>query len=384
MKKLLSLIFSAYMVLSLSACGNIQNTEKMETSQAMPEVQTQMAAPVAETEKPESVSDNNLTVNYIDAGQGDSEFIELPNGETMLIDAGNPNNVSGIVRHIRDKGYSILNYVVATHPHSDHIGGMALVLDNFEVGKIYMPKKEHTSRTFENLLDMIESNNIELHTAKAGVNILDTTDLKIDILAPISNSYSDLNDYSAVVKITYKDNSFLFMGDAENIVENELLNSNADLKADVLKVGHHGSSYSSSQAFIKAVSPKYAIISCGANNQYRHPHSETLATLNSFNINTYRTDEVGTIVVISDGVNITVNKKASTVKENAPPVLTEKVQQKENNTSSASSQTVYVTKSGSKYHNLGCQYLKSSQIKISLQDAKSRGYEPCGKCLPPR
>ena len=387
MKRLLSIILSAYMALSLCACGNVKNTESATSPQTALETQavTEQSKKETETQKPQAVPGDILTVNYIDVGQGDSKFIELPNGETMLIDAGNPNNASGIIRLIKDKGYSTLNYVVATHPHADHIGGMANVLDSFEIGKMYMPKKEHTSKTFENLLDTIDNNNIELHSAKAGVNILDTTDLDIAILAPISDSYSDLNDYSAVVKITYKGNSFLFMGDAESIVEKELLNAKANVKADVLKVGHHGSHYSSTSEFIKAVSPKYAAISCGANNQYGHPHSETLDRLNALDISIYRTDEVGTIVVTSDGVNITVDKKASSIKENAPPVVTEKVQQKESNTSSASSsQTVYVTKSGSKYHRLGCQHLKKSQIEISLQNAISGGYEPCSKCSPPR
>ena len=386
MKKFLTLILSLGMLFSLCACGtntkDITTTTSAETvMQSSAEPRTRTANPV--TEKTQTVPGNTLTVNYIDVGQGDGEFIELPNGETMLIDAGNSNNASDIIGLIENKGYSTLNYVVATHPHADHIGGMATVLAAFDVGKMYMPKKEHTSKTFENLLDTIEKNNIELHTAKACVSVLDTTDLKIDVLAPINSSYSNLNDYSAVIKITYKDNSFLFMGDAENIVENELLSAKASVNADVLKVGHHGSSYSSSQGFIKAVSPKYAIISCGANNQYGHPTSETLATLNCFNINIYRTDENGTIAVTSGGVNITIDKKASAIKENAPPVVTQKVEQQEN-VISPYSQTLYITKSGSKYHNLGCQYLKKSQIEISLQEAKSRGYEPCSKCSPPR
>ena len=379
-KKILPLILSFCVLFSLVGCNT--KTKDACTAVSSETAVQSTSEPTSETANPENaklnaVLDENLKVHFIDVGQGDCEFIELPNDETMLIDAGNQGNGNEIVSYISALGYDKLDYVIATHPHADHIGGMATVLNAFEIGKMYMPKKEHTSQTFENMLDTIEEKGIALHTAKSGVNIISTDNLSVDLLAPIGNSYSDLNNYSAVCKITYGNDSFLFMGDAEDIVENELLSGNASLNADVLKVGHHGSSYSSTNAFVKAVSPQYAVISCGAGNQYRHPHFETLATLSDFNTNVYRTDESGTIIITSDGANITVDKNASTIKENAPPVVST-----EETTSSDSAHNVYITKSGSKYHSLVCQYLKKSQIEISLQDAISRGYEPCSKCNP--
>ena len=222
-----------------------------------------------------------MHVHYLDVGQGDCTFIELGNGQTMLIDAGNPQNGADIVNYIKSLQYSDIDFVVATHPHADHIGGMAEVLQSFKIGKMYMPKKEHTSQVFENMLNVIEEKNIELYTAKAGVNITTSGIIKIDILAPVSDcSYSNLNNYSAVVKITYGETAFLFMGDAEQMVESSLLNS--DIDADVLKAGHHGADTSSTESFIHKVTPSVAVISVGKGNSYGHPDNEALAVLSRY------------------------------------------------------------------------------------------------------
>ncbi len=324
---------------------------------------------------------DDIRVHYIDVGQGDCEFIELPNGQTMLIDAGNSHNGSQIVSYIKSIfEYDEIDYVVATHPHSDHIGGMAEVLNHFDVGAMYMPDKSHTSKTFENLLDTIESNNISLHRAKANTNILTSGLLKIDILAPFGESYSNLNNYSAVVKLVYGDTVFLFTGDAEREIENKLLSS--DIDADVLKVGHHGSNTASTSAFIKKVTPSVSVISCGAGNQYGHPHSEVLAILNDNDSQIYRTDEVGTIIVTADSSKkISVNKKASTVKENAPPVYAENEQ--EQSITQNSRAEVYKTKTGECYHLNGCSSLSRSKIPTTVSEAQNEGLRPCKRCQPP-
>jgi beta-lactamase superfamily II metal-dependent hydrolase len=245
---------------------------------------------------------DGIVVHYLDVGQGDSEFIELPNGECMLIDAGTSDSAQKIVDTITNYGYSKLDYVVATHPHADHIGGMTKVINNFDIGEIYMPKASTTTKTFENMLTAISDNGLSINTAKAGVEVYSDSSLEIEFLAPVGTSYTDLNNYSAVVKITYGSNSFLFTGDAENVSEEEMLSSERNsLSADVLKVGHHGSSSSSTVDFINAVNPKYAVISCGVDNSYGHPHSETLTKLDDKNVELYRTDKQGTITVVCDG-----------------------------------------------------------------------------------
>ena len=312
-----------------------------------------------------------MRAHFIDVGQGDCVFIELGNGQTMLIDAGNSENGDEIVSYIQELQYSDINYVVATHPHDDHIGGMAEVLKNFEIEAMYMPNALHTSYTFENLLNVIEQENIELNVAENGVNILNSGPISIEILSPTEEE-DELNNSSAVIKLIYGETSFLFMGDAETHIENDIINSDADIDIDVLKVGHHGSDTSTSTNFIEETSPEIAVISCGKDNMYGHPDDSVLSILNENNIKTYRTDDVGTIMVTADSKdNISVDKNASEIKENAPPEETVQGEQ------------LFRTYTGECYHRGTCSYLKS-KIEVTIDEAKNMGLRPCSRCHPPK
>lgn len=244
-----------------------------------------------------------LKVHFLDVGQGDSIFIELPTNETILIDASIKDASDKIIKYLKEENVSKIDYVFATHPHSDHIGGMSAVIKAFDIGQIYMPKAVTTTKTYENLLLTIKDKNLKIKTAKAGNTIIDTDDLKLVVLAPNQDSYESLNNYSIVLKLTYKEKSFLFMGDAETLSEKEIT---GDVEADVLKVGHHGSRTSTSQAFLNKVNPSYAVISVGLNNDYKHPHQEVLDRLEKKNIKIYRTDQNGDIIFTTDGYNIDV------------------------------------------------------------------------------
>ena len=336
---------------------------------------------------PASIVNGDLEVHFIDVGQGDAIFLELPNEKTMLIDAG-PS--SGIVpNYIKEQGYSKLNYVVTTHPDSDHINGMPEVLNTFEIETFYMPEKEHTTQIFDRMLDALADNGCDAVYAIAGKEIINSEDLKIYFVGP-TKIYGDNNACSAVVKLEYKEVSMLFTGDAEYSSESDMLRAGYDLSADILKVGHHGSSSSTSSTFLKAVNPKEAIISVCKINRYGHTTDEVIAILNNADGNIYRTDEVGTIVITSDGKNYTIDKNKSSVQINAPPVTTnnENVLAPETDTQQETqvqnnNATVYRTKTGAKYHSSGCSYLKSS-IPTTVSEAKSMGLTPCSRCNPPQ
>ena len=263
------------------------------------------ANPFVENDDKTSISTfsgDTLRVNYIDVGQGDSIFIQLPNKETMLIDAGEAYEVDNVINYLNNLGITKIDYAVGTHPHTDHIGGLEEVINTFDIGSIYMPRASSTSKTYEDLLTTISNKGLKIKTAKSGVVVLDDDNLKLEFIAPNSDSYSELNNYSAVLKLTYLDNTFLFMGDAETLSENEIT-SNVD--ADVIKVGHHGSDSSSSLEFVKKVSPEYAIIMVGEGNSYNHPYQSIIDRYESVGAKVLRTDLDGNIVCDSDGVDVT-------------------------------------------------------------------------------
>ena len=263
------------------------------------------ANPFVESDDKASVSTfsgDTLRVNYIDVGQGDSIFIQLPNKETMLIDAGEAYEVDNVINYLNNLGIKKIDYVVGTHPHTDHIGGLEEVINTFDVGTIYMPKVSSNSKTFEDLLTTISNKGLKVETAKSGVVFLDEDNLKLEFIAPNSDNYSNLNNYSAVLKLTYLDNTFLFMGDAETLSEDEIT---SDVNADVIKVGHHGSDSSSSVEFVKKVSPEYAIIMVGEGNSYNHPYQSIIDRYESVGAKVLRTDLDGNIVCDSDGVDVT-------------------------------------------------------------------------------
>ncbi len=259
-----------------------------------------------------------LTVAYLDVGQGDSIFIETPNGKTMLIDAGEATSQRTVSEYIEKKGVAKIDVLIATHPHADHIGAMAYIVDHFAIGSVYMPTVESSSSTYKTLMKAIEKKGIEVNVAKAGVDIPLDRDLTISVLAPLGTGYANVNDFSAVVEITYNQTEFLFMGDASEVSEQQMLKANEDVDSDVLKVGHHGSQTSSSKDFLRAVSPEYAVISVGLHNTYGHPSAAALQRLKDVNARIYRTDQDGTVVMTSNGQTIFIVNPVSWRKEKRP------------------------------------------------------------------
>ena len=251
------------------------------------------------------VADNNLVVRFVDVGQGDCEIVQFPDGRNIIIDGGTNETSSELVNAIKSYGIKRFDYVVATHPHEDHIGGLDDVIESFEIGNVYLPDTSSSSMSFKNLVESISQSGAKVNRAYAGVTMIDETDIRAEFLAPVSNYYEDENNYSSVLKLTYKGFSFLFTGDAETISEYDMIENGAYLKSDVLKVGHHGSTTSTSNQFLRAVNPAVAVISVGRDNSYGHPHREILERLSDLKL--YRTDLNGTVTVFCDGESLSVS-----------------------------------------------------------------------------
>ena len=247
----------------------------------------------------------NLVVDFIDVGQGDSILIRQGDA-TMLIDGGTSECKDDLLNYLESQEIDKFEYIVGTHPHEDHIGSLDDVVTSYDFDSILFPKVTTTTKTFENLVLAVKNKGKTFTTPEVGKEY-ELGDAKFQILAPNSDKYSSLNDYSIVIRLTYGNNSFMFTGDAETVSEAEILNNNFNLSADVIKVGHHGSTTSTSKDFLNAVMPKYAVISVGKDNSYNHPTKTTMDKLSDLNIPVYRTDEQGTIECVSNGTDITFN-----------------------------------------------------------------------------
>lgn len=253
------------------------------------------------SDKIDAKVEGNLSVSFIDVGQADSILIRNGN-YNMLIDAGNNEDGEKLVNYFKSLGIEEFTYVFATHPHEDHIGGMDDIINNFKIDNYYMSNKLSTTKTFMDVLDALDGRNLKYTVPKKN-DTLKLGDANIKVIYP-GDDKSNINDSSIVLKITYGKNSFLLTGDATSNVERKIYNE--DIKSDVLKVAHHGSSYSSTDVFLDRVKPYYAVISVGKNNIYNHPSNKTLEKLNKRNIKVYRTDLDGTITFTSDGENLSV------------------------------------------------------------------------------
>lgn len=257
---------------------------------------------------PDIPENSQFAVHFIDVGQADAALVEC-DGETMMIDGGNAADSNLIAAYLKKQDVTELNYVVCSHAHEDHVGGLSGALSVAKADNIYAPKTEANSKAYKNFKKKAEEQNVEIKHPNAGDEI-QLGSSTVEFLGPIDENGKDLNSTSIVLKITYGNTSFLFTGDAEKDEEEEILNSGADLKSTVLKVGHHGSSTSTSYPFLREVMPQYAVISVEKGNSYGHPHEETLSKLSDAGVEVYRTDENGDIIMTSDGntVSVTTSK----------------------------------------------------------------------------
>ena len=355
---------------------------------------------IADQEQPAT-----LKTYFLDVGQGDSEFVVLPDGKTMLIDAGEQEYGASVVSFVQDTlGLDRIDYLVATHPHADHIGGLPAVLYSpIYIDQVVAPEVSNDTETFESFLDAVDATGKQITPAEAGLVLDEADGLRVEVLSPAAGDVpDDVNDASAVIKVTWGATSFLFTGDASY----KVVSGANPGHVDVLKVGHHGSNTATSVPLLEKLTPSVAVIEVGWGNSYGHPTTETLDELASCGVQTWRTDMDGTVEVDSDGTTVAAHALATGATEPAGPdaavartqagaeaqaaaqeqaqaeaaAQAPAAQEQPADQEADATETVYVTKSGKKYHHAGCQYLKKSQIPISLEEAVAQGYTPCSKC----
>lgn len=286
------------------ASSNVEEKKENTNTLKVKEEKKQEAIGVSETKTVE----DELEVHFVDVGQGAAQVIIAPNKKVMVIDGGNNDDEDDMVAYLKKLGISKVDILIGTHPDADHIGGIDAVIDSFDIGKIYMPNAQRDTQTFESVLQSIQYKGLKVTTAKAGIELdLDPT-VQIKMISPIGTD-SDENEMSAVVRLQIGEQSFLLTGDAGVSTEEKWLQAGENLQSTVLLTGHHGSEHSTSEAFVKAVQPKHAVIQVGKNN-YGHPTSEVLDRLDNHKVNIYRNDTDGTIVFKTDGSKMEINKNA--------------------------------------------------------------------------
>lgn len=340
--------------------------------------------------------DTSITVHFIDTGNSDSILIS-DNGKYMIIDGADNNDEEMLVDYINDLNIEKIDYVVLTHPDADHSGGLDAVIRNFEIGQVFVGNGDADTKTYKDFINEAIRKNLQPSVPLSGK----TFKLGEGTFTFYNQEshFEDVNDNSLITLFTFGDSKFLFTGDAGKEVERQLPLDEIG-KVDVLKVGHHGSKTSSSEEFIKAINPTYSIILSGRDNKYGHPHQVTLDTIEKYGSMIYRTDTHGTILVESNGKEIKVSSNKGTssnyvTKENKQiknsKIIDSSVQDnasvsdglsadKKEQKTEEHAETVFVTSTGKKYHKDGCTHLKKSKIAISIEEAKTQGYEPCSIC----
>lgn len=401
MKKYLSILLILCMCLTACTTTN-QATSTSEKSQsdttsgeAVQSGQEEKAAKAPDTSKPEGT----LEVHYIDVGQGDATLIKC-GSHAMLIDGGNNNKGTTVQLYLKKQGVESLDYVIGTHPDADHIGGLDVIVYKYNCDTVIMPDYEKDTKTYQELVDVIHDKNMKITYPVVGEQYA-LGEAKFTIIAPNSNSYGgNANDYSVAILLEYGKNRFLFTGDAEETSEAEMLTNGIDISADVYKVAHHGSRSASTQEFLNAVHPKYAVISCGEGNSYGHPHAEVLNRLRSMGVEVFRTDEQGSIIASSDGENINWNCSATDSWQSGEQTESDRENSEDENPGDENSgnaisdavtseQTTYVLNTNTKkFHRETCGSVSQikeenfQKVQMSREELEQSGYSPCKNCNP--
>ena len=316
---------------------------------------------------------DSFRMHFLDVGQALSVLVEC-DGQYMLYDGGNVDDGSMVVSYLQKQGVEELQYVFCSHAHEDHVGGLAAALAFFPANHVYSPVTEASTKCFQDFVKYTQQQGLQVEVPAVGT-VWQLGGATVTMLGPVAQ-YSETNDTSIVLRVDYGATSFLLTGDMESDAERDLVNSGANLKADVLQVGHHGSSTSTSYLFLNAVLPEMGVISCGVNNKYGHPHEETLSILRDAGVDVYRTDLLGTVVIGSDGQNYTIRTDKNATDAELNPTAPA--------ASSTAQQTYIGNVNTKKFHLPTCPNLpvEKNQILFSSYDeAIAAGYTPCSTCI---
>ncbi len=312
-------------------------------------------------------------MHFIDVGQALSVLVEC-DGQYMLYDGGNVDDGSLVVSYLQSQGVEQLEYVFCSHAHEDHVGGLAAALAYFPTYHVYSPVTEASTKCFKDFVKYTQQQGLQVEVPAVGTT-WPLGGATVTMVGPVAQ-YSDTNDTSIVLRIEYGSTSFLLTGDMEKTAETDLVNSGVNLRADVLQVGHHGSSTSTGYLFLNSVLPEMAVISCGVNNKYGHPHEETLSILRDAGVDVYRTDLQGTITIGSDGQNYTVGTEHFAEDAQLNPT---------DPAASSTAQQAYIGNVNSKkFHLPSCSNLPAEKNQIlfsSYDEAVEAGYTPCSSCI---
>lgn len=332
----------------------------------------------SDVELPPAVS--SFEVHFIDVGQGDSSLI-ICDGEAMLIDGGEASESSKIYAYLKSHGIEHLEYIVATHAHSDHIGGLSGALNYATVSTALCPVTEYDSKTFNSFVKYLGNQGVSITVPSAG-DIFKLGSSTVTVLGPVKE-YDEPNDTSIVLRVDYGNTSFLFTGDAERTAEADIIDSGANLSVTVLKVGHHGSDTSTSYPFLREVMPEYAVIQVGKDNSYGHPTEDTLSKLRDADVKVYRNDLQGTIVCSSDGETVSFSTERNASAQTNPTVTDTT---EENGIEDTDTSIEYIgNKNSKKFHLPTCKNLPAEKNRVffdSRQEAIDAGFDPCGNCNP--
>lgn len=354
---------------------------------------------VAEAKPQNTTVIDKLEVHFIDVGQGDATLIKCGDS-AMLIDAGENDKGTVVQNYLRNQGVKSLDYLIVTHPDSDHSGGADVIITKYDIGKIIMPNYTKDTATYRDVIKAMDYKKYKVTEPIVG-DVYKLGDAEFTIISPNDDDYDESNNYSVGILLKHGDKKFVFTGDAEEESEEDILDNDINISADVFKIGHHGSKTASAADFVKAVSPEFAVISCGENNEYGHPHSATLNTLRGSNVKLFRTDEQGSVVATSDGKKITWNcsptetwqageatnssSNAATTnnkKQESTQAIKEPVEEVQENTSSL---TYVLNTKTKKFHKASCGSLPTSNRSdsvLSRDEIVSQGYIACKKCNP--